>query len=279
MKPSRPLASALLAASALFPAAARAAGPSFRKVVVVMLENTGYDRAAAQPFLSSLASRGALLTDLSAETHPSQPNYVALVAGSTLGVRSDSPVTLDARHLGDLLEAAGKTWRVYAEDYPGNCFLGAQSGLYVRKHVPFLSFRDVQDDSSRCANVTDASSFASDLQGGSLPDFSLFVPNLDDDGHDTGVAVADQWLSSTFGPLLGAPAFSQDTLLIVTFDEGTRSDNRVYTVLYGAGVAPGSTSDAAYSHYSLLRTIEDGLGLGDLGQGDASAAPVSGVWR
>ncbi len=276
-----PKAAIALTASLVLSLPARAAGPSFKKVVLVVLENTSYDKALAQPFLSSLARRGALLTDLSAETHPSQPNYIAMISGDTQGVRTDRPVTLDARNLGDLLTDAGKTWGVYAEDYPGGCDLSAQSGLYARKHVPFLSFRSVQADPALCARVTDASSFVSDLQGGTLPDFSLFIPNLDDDGHQTGVAAADRWMSSYFGPLLQSPAFSSGgVLLIVTFDENDRAaGNQVYTALYGASVAPGSTSDMPYSHYSLLRTIEQGLGLGDLGAGDASASPVTGVWR
>jgi acid phosphatase len=275
------LALLALAASLLPVRPALAAGPSFRKVVLVVLENTSYAKAMTQPFLSSLARKGALLTNLNAVAHPSQPNYVALIAGSTMGVRDDRPVTLNGRHLGDLLEDAGKSWRVYAEDYPGGCDLSAQSGLYARKHVPFLSFNDVQSDPARCARVTDASSFPSDLQGGSLADFSLFVPNLDDDGHQSGAGAADRWMSSYFGPLLDSPAFSSGgVLLIVTFDEshGT-ADNRVYGVLYGASVRPGTSSSQALTHYSLLRTVEDGLGVGTLGRGDASADAVSGVWR
>src|SRR5579862_2196828 len=63
---------------------------SFSKIMIVVLENTDYDDALEQPFLASLAKRGMLLTNFTAETHPSQPNYIALVSGSTYDVTSDA---------------------------------------------------------------------------------------------------------------------------------------------------------------------------------------------
>jgi len=87
--------------------AAPAVKSRFRRVMLVVLENASYDEAAKQPFLASLGRRGGLLSNVTAEAHPSQPNYLALVAGSTFGVRSDHNVDLDASQLGDLLEAKG----------------------------------------------------------------------------------------------------------------------------------------------------------------------------
>ena len=167
-----------------------------------------------------------------------------------------------------------------AEQYPGNCFLGTTSGRYARKHVPFLSFTNIQSDASRCGNIVDSSVLANDIQNGTLPDYSLYVPNLNNDGHDTGAAYADNWLSTTFGPLLQDPKFTKDLLLIVTFDESESTGaNHIFTVMVGDGVAPGSVSAQAYNHYSLLRTIEDEFGLGTLGLGDASATPITDIWK
>src|SRR5262249_49155840 len=53
---------------------------------------------------------------------------------------------------------------------------------------------------------------------------------------------------------------------------GVAADN---TALYGPGVIPGSTSASRYDHYNLLRTIEDGLGLGTL-EPIATRRPDSG---
>ncbi len=255
--------------------------PSFKKVMIIVLENISYSAAMSQDFLAGFAGKGALLANFSAETHPSQGNYIALTAGTVAGVASDKPYNLKIRHLGDLLEAKGKTWKVYAQGYPGHCFLGERSGNYVRKHVPFLSYLDVQQDPGRCAAIVDDSGFSSDISGGKLPDFSLFIPDIKNDGHDTGVDYSGKWLNSYFAPLMKNPDFMKDMLLVITFDEDDNSTatNHIYTALYGDSVVGGSVSKGSYTHYSLLRTIEDTLGLGTLGQNDLSASPVTGIWR
>jgi len=262
------------------------AAPTFSRVLIVMLENANYENAVDQPFLKDFAARGALLTNYHGVAHPSQPNYVALTAGTYDGVSGDGNVTLDVRHIGDLLEAKGKTWKAYAEGYPGGCFLGASDGTYARKHVPFLSFRNVTSDAARCANVVDAAAFSDDVAQRAVPNYSFFVPDLNDDGHDTDVATADRWLAQTVGPLLKNEAFMKGTLVVIVFDEdeffirnGVVVDNRVYAALVGDSVAPGSTTNALYDHFSLLRTVEDGLGVGTLGAQDAQAAPIAGIWK
>lgn len=92
------------------------------KIVVIVLENTNYEMARAQPFFSELAQKGALLTQYFAITRPSQPNYLALVSGSTFGV-DNSNQRIDSLHLGDILEQRNRTWKTYAENFPGNCFM------------------------------------------------------------------------------------------------------------------------------------------------------------
>ncbi|MGZ3697455.1 MAG: alkaline phosphatase family protein [Bdellovibrionota bacterium] len=253
----------------------------FKKVMTVVLENTNYDEAVAQPFLSSLVAHGALLSEFLAEAHPSQPNYIAMISGSTHGVVADGTVNVDARHIGDLLEAKGLQWKVYAEKFPGNCFLGATSGKYARKHIPFISFKNVQSDPKRCARIVEASALQKDVSAGTLPDYSLYIPDLNNDGHDTGPAYADKFLSGFFGPLLQNPAFTKDLLLVVTFDESESylGPNHIFTVLYGDGVTQGVESRLTLNHYSLMKMIEDEFSLGNLGQSDASAATVAGIWR
>jgi Phosphoesterase family len=255
--------------------------PRFDKVMIVILENANYMDAMAQPFLANLAKSGALLSEFRAEAHPSLPNYIALTAGTTAGVTSNGPVSLDLRHIGDLLEAKGKRWKVYAEAYPGRCFLGDRSGNYVRKHVPFLSFKNIQKDPLRCAKIVEASALNSDAARGNLPDYSLYIPDQRNDGHHTGPAFADRWLAKAFGPRLKNSAFMKGLLFVVTFDEAEDNDpdNRVFTALVGDSVLSGSVSNTAYNHYSLLRTIEDVFRLGTLGQNDASAISIVGTWR
>lgn len=256
------------------------AGNNFNKVLIIVFENTDFQNAMKQPYFSSLSKEGALALNYHAPTHPSQGNYVAMVAGSLLGVTNDQNINLDARHIGDLLEDSGKSWKAYAEGYPGNCFLGSSSGRYVRKHVPFLSFLNVQQNPARCQRIQDKKSFIEDFQAGNLPDYSLYVPDLDNDGHDTGVSFGDKWLKKNFDSILHSAKMPKDLLVVITFDEGSRiSDNQIYTLFWGANVKKGSTTKKAYDHYSLLRTIEEEFSLGSLGRNDLKASTIDDIWN
>ncbi|MEO5970745.1 MAG: alkaline phosphatase family protein, partial [Bdellovibrionia bacterium] len=206
--------------------------------------------------------------------------YIAMISGSTQGVDSNDDVDLPMKHIGDLLEKHGKTWRAYGEDYPGNCYLGGSSGNYVRKHMPFLSFESVQRNKARCNRVVSAKNFGSDVAHSNLANLSLYIPNQLNNGHDTGVEYADHWLGEKMLPMLEQRSAEMDTLFVVTFDEGSIfGDNKIYTVLFGAGIQEGIVSDHAYSHFSLLKTIEMILGVPNLGLNDASADFIDDVWK
>ena len=256
-----------------------------RHVFVVVLENEDASRAEVQPYMRELASRGAVLRNYHALAHPSRPNYIALVAGSAFDVKSNDPVVVDARHIGNLLEEKGLSWKSYAENYPGNCSLKESAGFkwfgqYVQRHEPFLRFKNVRDDPTRCARVVEASELDEDVANGTLPSFALYIPNNSNNGHDTGVAKADEFLRKRFDPLLRDPRFMNGTLFVVTFDEDEGSkNNAIYTVLVGAGVRRGAASNTWYDHYSLLRTIEEIFALGTLGRHDATATAINDVWQ
>ncbi|MEO8217095.1 MAG: alkaline phosphatase family protein [Acidobacteriota bacterium] len=257
--------------------------PSFKRIFIVILENEDAGKALDQPFLKQLAGQGVSFSNFYAVAHPSQPNYMALVSGTTDGIHGDLTVTVDRPHLGDLLEAHGRTWKSYAEDYPGGCNLSPRIDHYVRRHEPFLNFRNVQNNPARCANVVGASHLLTDVEAGTLPDFALYIPNNLHNGHDLGIASADRFLAGTFGPLLSDPRFTTDTLFIVTFDESeAHSDqNRIYTVFWGDSVRRGTVADTVYTHYDLLRTIEEAFHLGTLGTHDTDpdTRPIGGVWH
>jgi hypothetical protein len=255
----------------------------FKKVFLIVLENEDATNALDQPYLAELASRGASLTNFHAVVHPSQGNYFAMTSGSPLGMQflwGDWTVTKDVSNIADLLEAKGLTWKSYAEDYPGGCFTG-DSGKYKRKHNPFISYKSIQTDPARCARIVNANTLEGDIADGKLPDFSFYVPNMDDDGHDTDVSFASKWLKRAFDARLSDPRFINDMLFVVTFDESQTftPKNPIYTVLYGPGVMAGAKSESWYNHYSILRTIEDAFGLGTLGRKDDRAVSISGIWN
>ncbi len=261
-------------------AADSSSGQRFKKVLIIVLENTDYDEALKQPFLKKMTSQGALLENMNGLTHPSQGNYLAMIGGDSFQVKNDDPVNLHYQNLIDLLEKKGLSWKGYMENYPGNCFTGTTKGRYVRKHNPFISFNNIASDAGRCANIQDLKAFAQDAAAGTLPNFSILSPDLDNDGHDTGSRFASAWLEKILANKLQDPRFMKDLLVVITFDESrARNNNHIYTVLLGDSVKPGSSNKQKLTHASLLKTIEVEFNLGSLGRLDATAPPIEGVWR
>lgn len=260
--------------------AAPKTGQHFDRAIFVIFENENYSSVISEPFFKELAQKGANFTDFRAITHPSQANYIALTSGATHRVLGDITTDLNVSNIADLLEAKGLSWRVYAEDYPGNCYTGDRSGDYVRKHNPFISYVGIQKSSARCDLIVNAKQFDQDAANGALPHYVFYVPNMKNDGHDTSVAYADKWYRKQFAGYLNDQRFMENTILISTFDEsGIRLKNQIYTSIVGPGVKPGTYGETL-SLYSLLRLIEDNWNLGNLGREDATAPSIPAkIWR
>jgi phosphatidylinositol-3-phosphatase len=272
--------SASLSTPSPIASATQAALPQFAHIYVLVLENEEYGSlvgSAKAPFLNGLIAKYGLAMNYNAVAHPSQPNYVALFSGSTQGLADDASHDLPGTNLADQLAAHAKSWAVYAQDYPGNCFTGAtndgsgegigSAGTYVRKHNPAISFTDIATDPARCARIMDLSQFDP-----AATDFSLIVPNECNDMHSCSVSIGDAFLQAFVPRITGSQAFNNSVLFITT-DEGTSSKGgggRVATVVVSPLVSAGFTTAALYDHYSLLRTIEDSWGLGCLGQACSS---------
>jgi phospholipase C len=221
------------------------------------------------------------LTGYTGVAHPSLPNYLALVSGSTQGIASDcTDCVVAARSLADTLAAAGRTWKTYAEGLPYAGFTGASAGRYAKKHVPFLYFRDVLRSPARRRNVVPLARLAADVRHGRLPAYALVVPDLCHDMHDCSVATGDAWLRRHVSPLLRSSALKGGVVFVV-FDEGTTDEGgggTVEALALGSTVRPGAVFAAPTDHYGLLRTIEEAWGLPLLGR-SAGATPITGIWR
>lgn len=256
-------------------------GKYFDRVIIVVFENNDYAKTIQQPFFRKLAKSGANFSNFMAITHPSQPNYFALTSGSTQGVSSNKTVDVNSNNIVDLLEAKKLTWKVYAEDYPSDCFSGAKSARYVRKHNPFISYLNIQSNPVRCANIVGTDRFNADVENGDLPSYVFFIPNNTHNGHDTNVAYADRWYKKRFSKIIANEQIMNGTVLITTFDEnsGKTRPNKIYTSIIGPSVKQGVYREKL-NLYSLLNLIEDNWDLGDLGNKDAGATPIpSAIWR
>jgi phosphatidylinositol-3-phosphatase len=258
------------------PRVALAAGvlPTPAHVVIVIEENRAQANIIGNksaPFINALAAGGALMTQSFAETHPSEPNYLALFAGDTFGVTKDvCPVNAGAApNLASELLSAGYTFGGYAEDLPAVGSPVCSAGKYARKHVPWANFTNVPP-----ANSVPFSAFPTNYAN--LPTVSFVIPNNDNNMHDGSIAAGDAWLNRQ---LVGYAnwARANNSLLIVTWDEddgGPR--NQIPTVIYGAHVQPGTYSEQI-THYNVLSTLEQMYGLPKTGNA-AIASPIASIW-
>ena len=258
------------------PAAAAQALPAPAHIVIVIEENkpdSSIIGNKSAPYINALAGSGANMTRSFAETHPSEPNYLALFSGNTFGLTSDAcPVNAGATpNLASELLAAGYSFAGYSEDLPAVGSNACSAGKYARKHVPWANFTNVP-----AANSLPFSAFNNRNDYASLPTVSFVIPNLDNDMHDGTIAQADTWLYSNLSHYANW-AVGNNSLLIITFDEDDGgSQNQIPTIIYGGHVKPGSYSQTV-SHYHVLSTIEEMYGLPKTGQA-ANAPAITDIW-
>lgn len=216
----------------------------------------------------------------------------------------------DVKTLANQLQDAGYTWKGYMESMGadpsheppacGHVKIGeidrtnsaAANDQYADKHNPFVYFHSIIDDRFECAaHIVNLDKLPGDLKNiATTPNFSFITPNLCHDGHDApckngepgGLVSADKFLRVWVPQILASPAFRQDGMLIITFDEGTDAavccgemkpagapqpgkfgpgGGRIGAVVLSPFVKPGTVSNVPYNHYSLLRSIEDWFGL------------------
>jgi hypothetical protein len=240
------------------------------------------DTLVSGSYLAGLANANAQSTTDFAIGHPSEPNYVALISGSTNGVNDDGTYNINAPNIADRIEASGRTWKGYMESMPSPCFTG-DSGPYARKHNPFISFTSISGNPARCARIVPFTQLGSDLASASTtPNFVWITPNLDDDMHDGSVAQGDAWAAAHFPAIFNSPAWkTQHSLFIFTNDEddGGASNNVPLFMMSSDGSTKTSfASNIQATHYSVLRTIEALWGLSPVGASDAAAGPMTDLF-
>ena len=251
--------------------------PTVSHVWLIVMENHEYGSiigSPSAPYINSLAAKYALLTNYYATTHPSEPNYIAIVAGSTLGVTGDGTYDLTGESVFRQLASVGKTWRAYEQDIQPGCFTGSTAkaepdgpgtdGAYARKHDPAISFTYVSGDATQCANIQPLRDFDPAAAA-----FAFITPNLINDMHDGSVAQGDTFLRDFVPLITGSPAFGTGVLFI-TFDEGDTDvggGGRIATIVCSPGISPaGYKFTPQVDHYGMLRTIELAWSLPFLGK-------------
>jgi hypothetical protein len=262
--------------------------PAYEHVVWIVLENHSYadligsqgsSAAKTSPYLNALARRCGTATNSWSITHPSLPNYLAMVSGSTGGVTTDCAPASCPQHrrtLFDQVSSHGGSWRVLAESMPGDCRHTDANPYAVRHNPPtyFPALAAACQRFDRPMGSTTSGRLVDLARTGRLPTFLLVVPNQCHNTHDCNIATGDRWLSEVVPLIVAGPDYlTGRTALVVTWDEGAggyggqpclaKPDRSCHlaTVVVSPSTRPGTRSATRFDHYSLLRTTESLLGI------------------
>jgi phospholipase C len=250
----------------------------------VLMENQNYGSIynnASAPYETQIANNCGLATNYHAIGHPSLPNYIALTSGSTQGITDDNGPSSHPLNVDSIYRQAYPSSKGYVEGMATNCATGGGTRYLVR-HAPWPYYVDgtwLQHQQCLANDVPmgpiGSGNLHADVANGTLPSFSFVTPDSCNDMHDCSVATGDAYLSNLIPMILAGPDYQNGRLLVVVvFDENAgASGNQVYAALLSKRIAPGTTSSTNFTHYSLLRTTEEILGLPLLG----SAAGASSM--
>jgi hypothetical protein len=271
--------------------------PGYDHVFTVMMENTDYSEIMNDPtdtpYIHSLMSQGATLTDSHGVYHPSDENYLAIAGGDTYtkGATYWPNINSPQRNLGDTIEASGQTWKAYEQGMGTPCNTTTQyDAKYEPDDAPFINYTDVSGNAARCAaHLFDTTQLTTDLQSAATtPNFSWIAADdyydgeASGNGNATSLQTQDGWLKQTLAPIMSSPAWTQQrSLILLTWDESAGEGyDHVATIALGSqGTVPaGTSSPMHYDHYSIGRTIEDALGLPGLTANDTYATPLNAAF-
>ena len=225
-------------------------------------------------FVSQARATGVIATNFSSpiENTGSLGAYLWLSSGATEkqfgcnGNGCTKPITDD--NIFRELDMRGMTWKVYAQSLPSSGYMGDGPYPYVKRHNPAVWYSSVLNNTTDKQRVVPFTEFQQDLKAGTLPEYSVIIPDLTHDVHDGTLAQADAFLQQNIGPLLGSKYFRAggDGLLFLTFDECGNGENgscgsHIFSAIIGPSTRAGYLSNTAYSHSDMLHTIEDVLGL------------------
>lgn len=244
-------------------------GLSLSHLIVVAEENNSPSVLTSEPYITSLKNGGAYASNYYAVSHPSIPNYLALTSGETITTNDAmTPAACgslcNVPNMAQDLDAAGISWKVYAEDLPSIGYVGGDSGGYAVRHNSFVYYPEISSNSTNAkAHIFPFTQFATDVAAGTLPRFAFVVPNLTHDNHDGTPAQADAFVAANFPSSFLTSAQMTNSALVIWWDEGTTNTNGGGNVpfIVAGQAAKVKTTTAPYNHYSALHGFYDLLGM------------------
>ncbi len=235
------------------------------RAFVIVLENHSQHSVIGDPnnpFISSLAQKYGEAADYFGVTHPSEPNYVAMISGSNWFINNDNPANrFDHTNLVDELTARRISWGAYMEALPADPLAdfapSAAAPLYASKHNPFALFTDIRSDPARVANIKPYTDLAGDLNSPHAPRFVFISPDQCNDMHG-GVNVAIPGHPETPCPFNSANDDPNDIRLKQNADA------------FVQGAVTTIMSSKAWTSHSAIFIVAD--------EGDFTGNPDNGGW-
>ena len=238
---------------------------------MLVLENREFGQVIGNPgapFLNRLARRGALATRYFAISHPSLPNYLALLGGATFRIQSDcTGCSARGPSSASQLERAGVSG-VPMEECRGPATAAAMPGATRRSTTRSCTSPSVRERSGElCSNVVPGFRFGRRSDGRAAGGVLWITPDLCHDGHDCATAAMDHYLADLVPRLISS--LGPHGFLVVTFDEGVSErgccagahGGRVATVFTGPDVRKHARLKRQCDHYSLLRALQKAFSL------------------
>ena len=250
------------------------------KVLVIVEENRSVaDVDAHMPFFAAQSSQYGTATEYHANQHPSLANYLVITGGSIFDIADDKDPAahpLTGPSVFTQMLGAGRTAKTYAEAMPDRCVL-ANSGTYAVRHNPWTYYADPSERAAcqeldRPLGTTTSGELHDDVAAGQLPNLSLVIPDICNDGHDCSAGTADAWLQ-TWLPIVeqGRDFQSGALAVVVTWDEDDGSDgNRIPLAVLHRSLH-GTRVSTALDHHSLSASLSRLAGAAPLR--DAAGAP------
>jgi hypothetical protein len=245
-------------------------------VFTIVMENQNRDQILgnpAAPFINGLAKQSAVAAGYhDSYVHPSEPNYLWMVAGENFGILNDndpgpSNAIASRSHIADQIEQAGLTWKTYQESMGQPCGLTSHD-TYAVKHNPFAYFDDITgygssvEPSTRCKeHVVDYSQLDGDLAAGTVPDYVFITPDLLHDMHDGSVADGDAWVAREVPKILASDAYNQGGVLFLLWDEGSSNGDDPPFIVASPKAKQGYVSQTSYDTSAYLLTVQMLLGV------------------
>jgi len=253
---------------------------TYKHIIVIVHENHSLEHVignANAPYMNTAARSCGLATNYHSTAHLSYYDYSAMTSG--LNYPSRTGPTIFSQLINN-----GRGWGVYSQAQPSNCLMH-DAYPYESGHNPATHY-SLANCSLRAKALGSPTSgpLDSDLRAGRVPAYTYIVPDKCHDMHDNcygnAVLTADRFTQAWVQRITQSKMYQEGgTAIFITWDEGWKPNMNalngwdcfqhlsdaschVATIVISPYTPHGARSSTFFSHYALLKTHEQMMGIG-----------------